>query len=356
MNRKKDEIFRLLPITAHPSPTRGFMELEIFESPGREWDEFASRYTDLIFYQSLWSQVLRKGLGGQPLYFYLREGGQIVAGLPAVLLNFTIIKILYASIPYGNPIGEKSYYPAFMELLEKEFRKRGIDQVRLTESPFSEPFQPGPFKPLTAVCTLLDLRGFDKERIEESYRDEIRRAVRKARKNQLFVKGLTSQEEAKVFYQLYLSSMERNQAAAKYPLRWFVALDEILIQRGKADILFAMKGDHYAAGVVLVYSSGSIHYLHNGSERAYLENRPNDLILDHIIRAGIEGGKAFLDFMGSDKEDLSLLRFKEKWGGRSFDIHTYVKDYHPLRCRAWELGKRWMGSRWGNRLLKMVRR
>ena len=48
------------------------MDLGVFESPGKEWDEFASRYTDLIFYQSVWSEVLRKGLGGQPLYFYLK--------------------------------------------------------------------------------------------------------------------------------------------------------------------------------------------------------------------------------------------------------------------------------------------
>ena len=89
------------------------MELKVFESPGEEWDEFASRYTDLIFYQSVWSQVLKEGLGGQPLYFCLREGGEIVAGLPGVLLNFKIFKILYASIPYGHLIGEKSYYLDF---------------------------------------------------------------------------------------------------------------------------------------------------------------------------------------------------------------------------------------------------
>ena len=106
------------------------MELGIFESPGREWDEFASRYTDLIFYQSLWSRVLKEGLGGQPLYFYLKEGREIVAGLPGVLLNFRVVKILYASIPYGHLIGERSHYSAFMPLLEKEFRRRGIDQVR----------------------------------------------------------------------------------------------------------------------------------------------------------------------------------------------------------------------------------
>ena len=40
------------------------MEIGVFESPGKEWDEFASRYTDLLFYQSSWSEILEKGLGG----------------------------------------------------------------------------------------------------------------------------------------------------------------------------------------------------------------------------------------------------------------------------------------------------
>ena len=59
---------------------REAMELKVFETPGKEWDEFASQYTDLIFYQSVWSEVLKKGLGGQPLYFYLKEGERDCCG------------------------------------------------------------------------------------------------------------------------------------------------------------------------------------------------------------------------------------------------------------------------------------
>jgi hypothetical protein len=332
------------------------MELKVFETPGREWDEFASRYTDLIFYQAAWSEVLRKGLGGQPLYFYLRGGGEIVAGLPGVLLNFMMFKIFYASIPYGNLIGENSYYPAFMELLEREFRKRGIDQVRITESPFSESYPQKDFKSILAKCSLLDLKRFDGGDVSEGYKGDIRRAVRKAQKNGLSIKGTTSPEEIKIFYRLYLSSMERNRTGAKYPFQWFLTLHDLLIRQGKADIRFAMKGEQYAAGVVLVYSSTSIHYFHNGSDPAQLENRPNDLIVDDMIREGVKEGKAMLDFMGSDPEDLNLLRFKEKWGSQSLDIHTYVKDYHPLRSAIWEMGKRWMASRLGGRVLRSFRK
>jgi hypothetical protein len=330
------------------------MELSVFESPGKEWDEFASRYTDLIFYQSIWSKVLKEGLGGQPLYFYLREGGEIVAGLPGVLLNLRIIKILYASIPYGNLIGENSYFQSLLELLDSDLRRRGIDQVRLTESPFSVPVPLESFKRVPAKCSLLDLRGVEKENIWDSYRSEVRRAIRKAQKNGLYVKGATSSDEVKIFYRLYVSSMERNRAAAKYPLRWFDALYEILVEQKKADFLFAMKEDEYAAGVVLIYSQSSNHYLHNGSTEAYLESRPNDLIVDYIIQKGVEAGRTTLDFMGSDPTDLSLLRFKEKWGSRSVDLYTYIKDYHSFRCKIWELGKRAGSSSWGSKIIKWV--
>ena len=332
------------------------MELKVFESPGQEWDEFASRYTDLIFYQSVWSQVLKEGLGGQPLYFCLRERGDIVAGLPGVLLNFRIFKILYASIPYGNLIGKQEYFGPFIEILEDEFRKRRIDQVRMTESPFSTPYPLDSFKPLIAKCTLLDLRRFGQERFWESYREEIRRAIRKAQKKGLYVKPATSRNEVEVFYRLYLSSMERNRAAAKYPLRWFHAFYEILIQRGMGDILFAMKGEgQYAAGVVLVHSATSYHYLHNGSVADDLEARPNDLTVDYIIRKGVKEGKAVLDFMGSDRDDLSLIRFKEKWGSQSRDIYTYIKDVNPFKSKIWEFGRRTVASKWGAKVLKWIR-
>lgn len=330
------------------------MELKVFESPGKEWDDFASRYTDLIFYQSIWSEVLRKGLAGQPLYFYLKEGEEIVAGLPGVLLNFRVIKILYASIPYGNFIGQKSRFPVFTELLENEFRRRRIDQVRITECPFFESYGPRSFTSESSKCSLLNLEKFDEGKIREGYRSEVRRAIRKAEANGLSVKRVTSRDAAKIFYRLYLSSMKRNRAAAKYPLRWFETLLEVLAPVGRADIFFAVKGSEWAAGVVLISSSTSNHYLHNGSNEAYLGSRPNDLLVDRIIQESVQEGKRTLDFMGSDAHDLALLRFKEKWGSQSVDHHTYVKDYHPLRCRLWEVSRRWARSKIGRGLSRWV--
>jgi lipid II:glycine glycyltransferase (peptidoglycan interpeptide bridge formation enzyme) len=79
------------------------------------------------------------------------------------------------------------------------------------------------------------------------------------------------------------------------------------------------------------------------------------MTVDYIIRKGVKEGKTILDFMGSDRDDLSLIRFKEKWGGRSRDIITYVKDVHPFKGKIWELGRRTVASKWGAKALKWIR-
>ena len=331
------------------------MKLGLFETPGQEWDEFASRYTDLIFYQSVWSRVLKEGLGGQPLYFCLKDGEEIVAGLPGVLLNFKILKILYASIPYGHLIGDKSYWAAFLELLEKEFRGKGIDQVRLTESPFSDSYSPESFKRISSKCTLLDLRGYDKEKIWEGYRKNIRRDVRKAQRSGMTLRTVDSMEGVSMFYKLYLSSMERNRAAAKYPMRWFEALYEFVTKKGWGAIRLAELDGGAIAGMVLIYSPSSTHYFHNGSKYEFLKFCPNELLIHSALEEAVEKSNSFFDFMGSDPGDLPLLHFKEKWGSRTKDLHTYVGDYHPVRCKVWELGRGLAGSRLGSMLLKFVR-
>jgi lipid II:glycine glycyltransferase (peptidoglycan interpeptide bridge formation enzyme) len=331
------------------------MELGVFESPEKEWDEFASRYTDLIFYQSVWSQVLRRGLGGQPLYFYLREGGEIVAGLPGVLLDFKILKILYASIPYGNLIGEKPYYSPFMEILERAIREKGIGQVRMTESPFSKGYSPDTFQSVSAKCSLLDLRGFDKERILESHKKYVRRDIRKAQRSGVTIRSGTSGEDARIFHRLYLASMERNKAVAKYPSRWFEAICEEMAERGLGTFLFAELDKAAIAGMVLINSTTTTHYMHSGSQNEFFKFCPNELLVHSALEGAIERGNSYFDFMGSDPADLSLIKFKEKWGSQSLDIQTYVKDYHPIRCQIWEWGKRFGNSKIGDWLLKIIR-
>ena len=60
----------------------------------------------------------------------------------------------------------------------------------------------------------------------------VRRDIRKSSKIwELICIKEHSQGDVENLYQLYLTSMERNRAAAKYPLQWFDAVYEIICER-----------------------------------------------------------------------------------------------------------------------------
>jgi len=195
----------------------------------------------------------------------------------------------------------------------------------------------------------------NQEKIWEGYKKNIRRDVRKAQKSGMTIRRGDSRKDADIFYKLYLASMERNRAMAKYPLRWFETLYEILTKKELSDIYVAELNDVAIAGVVLIYSVSSTHYFHNGSQYEFLKFCPNELLVHSSIENATERGSSFFDFMGSDPNDLSLVRFKEKWGSQSRDIYTYIKDVHPFKSKIWELGRSTFASKWGAKALKWIR-
>jgi hypothetical protein len=333
------------------------MEIGVFESPGKEWDEFASRYTDLIFYQSSWSEILEKGFGGQPLYFYLREGGEIVAGLAGVLLNFRLFRVLYASLPYGNLIGEREYFPAFQAGLEGEFVRRGIHQVRITDSPFQENWVPhSDFECLQTICTLVDLKDMDEEKLWKSYSHYVRRDIKRAQKNGVVVEKGESQEDFEALYDLYLKAMERNRAPAKYTQQLVAAVQAFIARTGKGLLLTARMGGTPVAGILLIYSNSSTHAFLAGSDSRFLKFYPNKFLIHEALRESIARHHTVFDFMGSDKEDRDLIRFKNMWGGGSVPVATYVKDYNRLRCWLWDKARNLINTPLGSRLTRAIRK
>jgi len=332
------------------------MELGFFESPGKEWDEFVLRYTDLIFYQSIWSQVLKEGLRGQPLYFYLREGGEIVAGLPGVLLNFRIFKILYASLPYGNLIGEKKWFGPFFENLEREFEKRGIHQVRITDSPFWEKRNPNcNYKGIENICTLINLRNVDEEGLWKSYSHYVRRDIKRAEKHGIEIHKGRSKDDFECLYQLYLKAMERNVAPAKYSYRFVMALAKFTMASNRGVLLIAKMNQIPVAGILVIYSKSSAHAFLAGSDSQFLKFYPNKFLIHRSLVESIVCGHQIFDFMGSEKEDENLIRFKSLWGGQPNTITTYVKDYNPLRCWMWDTLRNFINTPIGSKLTRIAR-
>jgi len=109
------------------------------------------------------------------------------------------------------------------------------------------------------------------------------------------------------------------------------------------------------AGAVVLYSTTSTHYFHNGSQAEFLKICPNELLIHHCLEEAVGKNHVWFDFMGSDSKDLSLIRFKEKWGSQSVDIRTHIKNVHPVKARLWEWGKKVASSKLGSKWMRVIR-
>ncbi|MFH1336140.1 MAG: hypothetical protein ABII96_06450, partial [Candidatus Zixiibacteriota bacterium] len=72
------------------------MNLIVLSEPKREWDEFVSSHSDLIFHTSLWWKVLKEGYGCQMKYLVAEEGGEWLLALPGMMVGNRFFKVFYS--------------------------------------------------------------------------------------------------------------------------------------------------------------------------------------------------------------------------------------------------------------------
>lgn len=330
------------------------MVLKVSTNPAREWDQFVSQYSGLIFHFSVWGQILQEAFGGELYYYYLEKDGRIVCGMPGIVLDFKLARILYSIISYGGVIGKSHYIPAFIELLNQEVMKQRIHQVKIQGTPDYKFNSLVGFETLQGVSHILDIDGKNEIEVQQQYSKGTRRDIRKAERLGIRIRSIEVRGEVTQFYRLYLASMQRQGILAKYPEKLFYAIFDRLMPIQKADFLFACYKDQLIAGTCLLYSTGYAHYFMGGSIPQLLRLQPNEFLLHHAIATAIKRKIPLFDFMGSPPNDENLIRFKEKWGSRAVVVNTHVRSLNKSRCALWNLAQRISQTRLGSRLYGFI--
>jgi hypothetical protein len=124
--------------------------------------------------------------------------------------------------------------------------------------------------------------------------------------------------------------MARNRAAARIPLRFLLAVEEHLGPSGEVAFHGVLKDDLVISAMCTIRSGETAHALSQGSDPAFHGSQPTDLLLDECLADAERSGVRSFDFMASPAGDASLVRFKEKWGGRPGEALTLDRGLHPL--------------------------
>jgi lipid II:glycine glycyltransferase (peptidoglycan interpeptide bridge formation enzyme) len=306
------------------------MNLITLVKPDKNWDEFVSTHSSLIFHTSLWGKVLKDGYGCEMRYFALEDNGNLLLAMPGMLVGNRLFRMFYSLIPYGGFIGKKEFIPEFLKLLEREARQEKIDRIKIVDLEIKQREELPDFECLESYRHILELKEKSLDQIWEEYKPNLKRTIKKALESNLSFERIKDRKEVETFYGLYLESMKRNRALAKYPVALFYKIFDLLTP-DSADIFFVEYQKKPIAGIVMIYSEETAYYFHGGSSTKHLNLRPNDLLFHSAIKIAKGKGKSFFDFLGSEKSLLSLIQYKDKWGTKREDLLVFQKDIGTLR-------------------------
>lgn len=306
------------------------MNLIALDEPNQQWDKFVSSHSPLIFHTSLWWKVIKQGYKCETKYLVAEDNGRWIATMPGMIVGNRLFRVFYSLIPYGGFIGDRQPINEFMGLVNDWVKREKIQRIQIVDLNIKKKEEMPDFKCVESYRHLLELKDKTTDQIWKRYQDGLKRNIKTALKSNLSVEKIKSLGEVSQFYQLYLDSMKRNQALAKYPLELFHEIYELMVPEF-ADILFTKYQDKAVAGMVVIYSPDMAHYFHGGSATAYLHFRPNDLLFHSAIQMAKEKGKSYFDFLGSDKKLTSLIQFKDKWGTQKEELFNIHRDFGLVR-------------------------
>jgi hypothetical protein len=333
------------------------MEFKVVTTSFPEWETFSTKYSSLLFHSEKWREVVQVGLQHPFMYCTLWEDTQLILGLPIFIIDYKIIKILYSSIPYGTIIGDCNAIPEFLSYFEDFISSQNIDLIHMSGSyPGLSPFNIPQCPPEQNNIFLLSLHELTEGSLWKNYKKNVRRDIRRAGKLGVEVEEIQNRSEIEDFYDLYLCSMKRNKAMAKYPKTLFYAIYDLIINDNLGDIFFAKLGEKKIAGIMVLYSQDIAHYYFGGSRSEYHKYQPNEALLHRAFCKAIALKKSMFDLMGADSRDTNLIHFKEKWGALPHPMAHYTMVRNRFRSALWHAGLHILSSPAGTALTRCVQR
>jgi hypothetical protein len=200
------------------------------------------------------------------------------------------------------------------------------------------------------VTTLLDLSKFsDEKEFFSSLRsrsDAIRRKIKTAHLRG-YTSSLTDKPRDLSEFSRLQAITRRRQGSPTYPTNFFHLMSEALGDVFRLHVV--RKEGQVVAGVAFLYDGERAIYGYGAStnDETILREGVNQLAMWDALRQSFLDGRRLVDFGSSPRTQVTLIAYKEKWGGKTIDCPHSI--FRPS-------GKKWSAHSWGmDRESKSVR-
>jgi len=140
-----------------------------------------------------------------------------------------------------------------------------------------------------------------------------RRAIKKARREDVEIRIAREKEEIRDFFDLHLGVRKYKYELLAQPYRFFEQIWDHFLGPGKGALMIAVFEDRPIGAVLFLEWQNKLYYKFNASDPDYVDARPNDLIVWEGMKYGRARGHEYLDFGLSDWDQEGLLRYKRKF-------------------------------------------
>jgi serine/alanine adding enzyme len=293
---------------------------------------------------TLWAAVNDRN---NPLALFLPVQVTLIGGLTRRL---TTRAILYGSILCDPTPTDQDALVSLLQAYERATREHALftELRNLSDLGVLQPIlQQNGFVYEDYLNYLINLNR-PSEDILQSIGQRTRKKIRKGLRDGLVqVTEVTQQTELVHWY----DTLKKTYTHAQVPLAGrslFEAAFDILYPKGMAKFLLArVNGAAAACSVELLYKD-TIYGWYGGSDRAYSNFYPNEMLIWHIMEWGANHHYKVYDFGGAGKldEKYGVRDFKAKFGGElvRFGRNTCVHAPHLLKLSTWgyQLYRRWL--------------
>jgi hypothetical protein len=298
------------------------------------WDDLLLTHSQATFFHTAaWARVLSESYGYKPLYFIIKENGQLAGLIPVMEIDSFLTGKRSVSLPFTDichPIADSG--DIFRELLEcitQYGRRAGWKSIELRGGSGFLDDAPASSEQFIHIIRL----DGDGTLLKKTFRDSTRRNIRKADREGVDIKFGRTRDYLEIFYGLHCQT-RKHHGLPPQPWSFFEKIHEHIITPQKGLVVLAAYQVRPVAAAVYFHFRNEAIFKFGASDRNHLDHRPNNLVMWEAIKNYSQKGFKVIDLGRTELENIGLRQFKKGWGTDERKIYYYQYDLKKERFVA----------------------